>query len=357
MNAQERLKLAYHAWRARWGTYREARSVVLIPHAPPDGSATVVWAEADRRQTDRLLERLFPEGLDPAVGREHLPLDRLLAASPPSDLHLAAFRSGLLLGMRLRRAGWHLHLRWVDVCIDLGGGTDAVLRIASRNVRRSLDALRSEGWTVSVSTDDADLERFHAEMYLPTLEQRYGDRATRFDLGSLREMLRRGFLLKAIHGGRWLAADLAVVCGRELWLAVAGIQGGSEDVRRSNVATLLTEAALRRAEASGLSRVNHGGSMGFADEGTLLYKTRWGGVPEARGYSLRGGRFYARDWTDVALWCDPKAPGVPEALDRALPIVDEGHRTGALAGTKPRPGDFRRLGERFGWSVLASAEP
>lgn len=357
MSASQRLKLAYHAWRARWTTYREARSVVLVPHAPRDGSTTAVWAEADRRQTDRLLERLFPEGLDPEVGREHLPATRLLEARPPSGLAIAAFRSGALLGMRLRKMGWHLHLRWVDVCIDLGRGTEAVLRNASRNVRRSLETLRSEGWTVSLSTDPADLERFHAEMYLPTLAQRYGEKATRFDLCALRGMLRRGFLLKAMHGGRWLAADLAVVCGQELWLAVAGIQGGSEDVRRSNVATLLTEAALRRAEASGLARVNHGGSLGFGNEGTLLYKTRWGGVPEARRYSLRGGRFYARDWTDVALWCDPSAAGVPEAMDRALPIVDEGSRTGALAGTKPRPGDFRRLGERFGWTVLGSADP
>jgi len=357
MSAPERLKLAYRAWRARWTTYREARSVVLVPHAPRDGSTTAVWAEADRRQTDRLLERLFPDGLDPTVGFDQIPVARLLAAPPASGLQLAAFRSGLLLGMRLRKMGWHLHLRWVDVCIGLGEGTDAVLRSASRNVRRSLETLRTEGWTVSLSTDPADLERFHREMYLPTLAERYGEKATRFDLRTLQEMLRHGFLLKAQHGGRWLAADLAVVCGRELWLAVAGIQGASEEVRRSNVATLLTEAALRQAEASGLSRVNHGGSLGFANEGTLLYKTRWGGVPEARGYSLRGGRFYARDWTDVALWCDPGATGVPEALDRALPIVDEGQRTGALAGTKPRPGDFRRLGERFGWTVLGSAEP
>ncbi|MEJ5170404.1 MAG: GNAT family N-acetyltransferase, partial [Fimbriimonadales bacterium] len=264
--------------------------------------------------------------------------------------------SGTVAGLRLRKRGWHLHLRWVDVCIDVSKGVESVVCEASRNVRRSLEALRAEGWTVARSTDPADLEHFRTEMYLPTLAERYGGRATRFDPGALRAMLSHGFLLKAVRDGRWLAADLAVVCGDELWLAVAGFLHGDEEIRRANVATLLTHAALQQAEELGLPRVNHGGSLGFANDGTLLYKTRWSGVPTARGYSLRAGRFYARDWTDVALWCDPSKPWVLEALDRATPIVDEGTRTGAVAGSKPRPGDFRRLGERFGWTVLGSAD-
>ncbi|MCX7800493.1 MAG: GNAT family N-acetyltransferase [Fimbriimonadales bacterium] len=284
-----------------------------------------------------------------------MPVRRCLRDGLPAGAAVVFFASGSLLGSRLRHRGWHLHLRWVDVAIDARRGAESVIRDASRNVRRSLEALRTEGWTTGLSQKPEDLERFEKEMYRPTLDARHGAQATRFDPAALRRMFREGFLIQAFRGGEWLAADLAVACSDELWLAVFGVLGGDESVRRSSVATLLTERALREAERRGVPRVNHGGSLGFANDGTLLYKARWGGVPEARSYAKRGGRLYARDWFDVALWVDPSLPQALAAIDRALPLVDEGPRIAGLSGTVPRPSAFDRLADRFGWTVLASA--
>lgn len=349
------LRLVWFRWRERWKALQGATKCHLIPHCPSAASNLLVYADGRKQQTGLLAERLFPGGLEPALQEKTLSVRDMLLHGLPTRCAAAFFHSGFLLGMRLRRRGWHLHLRWVDVTIDNRHGTEATIRNASRNVRRNLEGLRAQGWCTELSQDPTDLEQFEVEMYRPTLDARYGSRATRFDGDSLRRMLQEGFLIKALLDGEWFAADLAVLCPQELWLAVSGVRLGDEGVRRSNVFTLLTERALRETERLGIPCLNHGGSLGFADDGTLLYKTRWGGIPKARGYSQRGGRMYARDWFDVAIWVDPHDREILSAVDRALPLVDAGATICGLSGTKARPADFNRLAENFGWKVLGSA--
>jgi hypothetical protein len=191
-------------------------------------------------------------------------------------------RNAILLPLRLQNV------------IDVGQSWDDVLSRFRKTVHKNdLRRVLRLGYSYAISHDPADLARFYENMYVPTMKARHGRLASITSLDMMRRYLRHGFLLLIERDGRAVSAAVCSTQQRAVHLAISGVLGSDDDLRRDGAVAAIYYFLLHWANAQGFQSVDVGFCWPFLNDGIFQFKRKWG----AR--ALLPPRENKRLWVDV----------------------------------------------------------
>lgn len=183
------------------------------------------------------------------------------------------------------------------VRLEEGGGrvgSRAVEDVYGRRVRRY-------GYAASLCRDFNSVVEFFSRMYLPYIENRYGEKARFRPLRELAGAQRSGFLLKVEEGGQWVAGAVCRMRRREVTVIALAVAPPFQDRLRRGALSAVYYFLVRWAREQGLESVDMLRSRPHLEDGVYEHKRRFGARP------------YADAWPHTAIGVYPPRSGsVPE---------------------------------------------
>jgi len=183
--------------------------------------------------------------------------------------------------------------RWLDFLNPHGGWLTfpwlrqvvALSQVDRKKRKKSVERevarkVRQQGFRCRVSSDRADLVRFHRELYVPYLSWRFGAQANPRGLGELKTALRSGFLLQVLDPEGWLAGSVCLRRSDRLIVLAFGLGPDYETNLARGAISALYYFLFRFAEEKSIDRVDLVRSRPQADDGVYWHKKRWGARPE-----------------------------------------------------------------------------
>ncbi|MCC6749079.1 MAG: hypothetical protein IT371_15570 [Deltaproteobacteria bacterium] len=126
------------------------------------------------------------------------------------------------------------------------------------------------------SRRDEDLERFFATMYEPSMRVRHGAIALPATREEMRQAFARSELLQIYQGDAWVGGGVVEAKGELGFLHWIGCTDGDPRLYREGVASAIYLAALRWANARGLTGLNVVGARPYWESRQLRAKLKWG---------------------------------------------------------------------------------
>ncbi len=147
---------------------------------------------------------------------------------------------------------------------------------AGSNAANDLRVMRKERLAPrSRPLDDAALNRFYDDYYVPQLRERYGSLAGFASRGELAAHVGSAELLEVLRDGVPIAATILRCDGARAALIQSGLLHGDQSLRKARaLAATYVFGALRAVEL-GATILGFGGSLPFLRDGVLAFKAKW----------------------------------------------------------------------------------
>ena len=144
------------------------------------------------------------------------------------------------------------------------------------------DALRNDkrqaqrfGYEYEISHDEADLEMFYHDMYLPTMQKRHGKLAALLPKAEAHQFLRHGWLFLVKRDGAYVAGGLCHAQDGILEFKEMGVLNGDQQLMREGAVGAMNYLRIRWAHQEGYQGVNFGECWPFLS-GIFQSKRKWG---------------------------------------------------------------------------------
>ena len=345
-------------WRSEWvmhvvqaslqATGNLAHAVKLLPRLDAvylrGDQWDAVWV-GDTELSAELEHLLFPAGAS-AKRLDRVPawgLRRFVEAqAAEADLVVCSLPRAWPSLWRPRGLGVFSCPIFVNLTLDISAPLESLLSGRSKKgLRTDYNKSRREGYSWRLTTKDAELERFHWDMYIPHVTRRHGSRALVATLEDFQQnWINRGASLLLLEQNGHPVAGVTVrvegstcIMGEEGILATVEAAGYSQGIQVG-----LKCAAIEFAQSRRLTHLVMGRSLARLADPVLANKLRWGAEIRPSGRSLHP------EWTFV----------MPRV---GCPLADHLNYLGllTLSGRKPsvvvlgRPTDgLRHAAERVG---------
>ncbi len=228
---------------------------------------------------DYLLDRIF---LDRKLD---VLADGLRAWSAPSALERIPPEADLAVAdlpwpyyLRIRGDRFVEIPAWVEQQVVLGGTWASVLSGFRRRTRANdLRMIRTRGLTARFTSSEDDARHFYEHMYLPYIEQRFGDLAFSEPLDKVvRYATTAGRLLQIIRESRVVAAAVLVDAGRTLRCLWVGVKRSLSVKDVEGAVGALYYYPIRYGYEQGFDEIYFGYSRPVLNDGAYRSKRKWG---------------------------------------------------------------------------------
>lgn len=168
----------------------------------------------------------------------------------------------------------------VDIHTDLPDDLEALRdELRTSTTKEDLRRIRRAEFTYRVTSDPGAVREFHAQHYLPLVEQQYPEDGRILSVQKLLDALEDGGeLVCADHRGRWVAGILNLAGPNTYALTSFGIRDADAEIRNKRVTSALIVRSLERAVELGYPRATMGRSLPFLGKGPVWFKVKWNGV-------------------------------------------------------------------------------
>jgi hypothetical protein len=245
--------------------------------------------------------------------------DRLRELRETADATFALLDTG--------NARWALgreHFRlptWVDLQRPAPAEARELKRQSS-SVQSDLRLLRREGLRACLSREPGDLDRFHADYYMPMIRKRHGDHAFLQSLPFSRAIYRTGFLVWIEKNGERVAGGLIGQRDGVLKIYESGLGRGDQGWARRGAHAAVYCFVFEQARQLGAHAIDFGGCRPLLSDGVLRYKRKWGGRLHGR---------LATSYEDLGLAWARFNPVVADVLAELSAIFLDRERLSALS--------------------------
>lgn len=194
---------------------------------------------------------------------------------------LSIVMTNRLFGGPLVRNGFFILPEWIGQSMDLDRPPRDIWKGLSPNsrefIRKTRARIEKNGFTHSISREEADFDFFYKDIYRPSAVERHKEVAEVLSDGYLRAVFARGGILFVGSAGDRIAGMLYMVDCDGVFHSVSwGVHGGDERHLASGAGHALYYFAILAAWEQGCKAFNFGGSRPFLSDGILKYKSKWG---------------------------------------------------------------------------------
>jgi hypothetical protein len=164
----------------------------------------------------------------------------------------------------------------VDHILDVRGDWEDVKKRFRKSVRFERRLTKKHGYQYEVSHEDRDFETFYHDMYLPTVESRYGTLASPISAGEAYQYFRRGALFLVKRDGRRVCGSVCYLEQGVVQFIIMGLLNGDEQLMREGAVGALNCLRIQWANQQGYEAVNFLGSGARLRSSLFQYKRKWG---------------------------------------------------------------------------------
>lgn len=164
----------------------------------------------------------------------------------------------------------------VQFILDLNGEWEDVERRFRKDARRN-DVRKAQklGYEYEISHQEADVEMFYHNMYLPTMQKRHGALADLLPKREAHQLLRHGSLFLTKRDGAYVAGGLCIVREGILEFREMGVLGGDNQLMREGAVGAMNYLRIRWAHKEKYRGVNFGDCWPYFS-GISSSKRKWG---------------------------------------------------------------------------------
>ena len=197
-----------------------------------------------------------------------------------SNSDLVVIGANQLMLPLYRGRGFYFVPKWVRLYLPLKGHPDDMLASLNASARsdlgRNLRRMTEHGFEYHVTNDEAWLDDFYYNMYVPYCQARHGEYARVKSRETLRACYRRGFGVVVTQQGKPVGGAISFLQGKTLWSAYMGVLNGDLDLARHGAVLALYYYTQVHAFSIGCTGIDFGNSRPFLSESSLKYKLKWG---------------------------------------------------------------------------------
>lgn len=252
----------------------------------------------------------------------------------------------------LAKYGWLVVPKYVTCTIDL---TRPIEQLIDRAIVRDVERVqRRMNFRIDTLREDAAFDEFYDDMLVPTVRKRHEENAFLSSREDLREVFRRGYLRAAYQGDQWIAAELVVQgTAKSLRTANIGWRGGSEEILKSRVVSVLMHDLIVWAKKEGFEELDSGSTYPFVNNGILDFKIKWGARPGLPPIGSRNGEPIGHDSYLGAYFNTSSAAG--RSILQNFPVFEKRNNEMCIAGwgSTPSPEATRHLDRGMAWHDLS----
>jgi hypothetical protein len=162
-----------------------------------------------------------------------------------------------------------------------------------KDFRNRLRKSERNGYAARVTHDEADLDRFYRDIYLPQVRKRHGERAYVATWPELVSYFGRGGLMLISIEDRVVGGAVCYRMGEVFIGAEKAIVEDEEQPLKHGLSQVVDWHCFVWASSEGAQRIELGRSRAYCTNGLLLNKSMWGADLRWPKYEYRQWQFYA----------------------------------------------------------------
>ncbi|HWP92358.1 MAG TPA: hypothetical protein VNN20_09195 [Thermodesulfobacteriota bacterium] len=164
---------------------------------------------------------------------------------------------------------------WVCLSLPVSEGLKIPPR-RSRSLKDDLRIVRRSNLHPHYTQNISDFDTFYNEMYVPSIQRRYGEKAYIRNFYQLRRSLKQGGLLWVMQNNKPIAGLLFKRRGQLLQILALGTLNGERTLVKTGALTACYLFIIEHASKLGCELVDFGGCRPLLNDGLLRYKRKWG---------------------------------------------------------------------------------
>jgi hypothetical protein len=208
------------------------------------------------------------------LGKAWLPLIFNMAKRKEDTYSLFVADLPSFLTKGLKKNYFHVPC-WIKGEIDIPDDCSSRIK-KNRSLQSDMRRIKKFGLDFETTNEDARFHSFYHDMYLPYINNRYGDVAIIEKYPVVKKQFSECDLILIKSGNQEIAGGLIARKRSKARLFCFGIKDSNLDYVRNGAMAALYHYSIQYLREKGCKKVDLGGSRPFLRDGVLTYKRKWG---------------------------------------------------------------------------------